>query len=98
MDTKKDFYEMRLDRIFSPNSNWKHRTLRTVFDPPSHEWSTTTMEEKLDILKKIAKAGENFRMLIREYKMRYNENGRKDIAGSVEDALIELLQYSITKE
>ena len=44
-------YQEIVDEIFG--SLYKHRTLRTLFDPNSSEWNETTIEKKLEILKKI---------------------------------------------
>ena len=44
-------YQEIVDEIFG--SQYKHRTLRTIFDPNSSEWNDTTIEKKLKILKKI---------------------------------------------
>ena len=44
-------YQEIVDEIFG--SYYQHRTLRTLFDPYSHEWNDTTIEKKLIILKKI---------------------------------------------
>ena len=92
-----NFYEARLDRIFGKGSMWKHRTLRTIFDPYSSEWSETNFEKKVEILEKAIAAGEDLEVLISDYKDRYLEQNRKDIANSVEDALIALLAYKLKK-
>ena len=44
-------YQSLMDEIFG--ANYKHRTLRTVFDPYSNEWSETNVDEKKSILQKI---------------------------------------------
>ena len=44
-------YQQQLDKIFGKGSLWKHRTLRTVFDPFSSEYDNTTIDKKLEILK-----------------------------------------------
>jgi hypothetical protein len=45
-------YQEKLDSIFGKGSLWRHRTLRTVFDPFSSEYDNTSIDEKLEILKK----------------------------------------------
>lgn len=45
-------YQQKIDKIFGKGSLWKHRTLRTLFDPNSSEYNQTTMEKKLEILQK----------------------------------------------
>lgn len=89
-----NYYEARIDRIFNC-SIYRHRTLRTVFDRWSSEWDQTTMDKKYEILTRILGAGEDLEMLIGEYKDRYLEQNRVDIARSVEEALIILLQYKL---
>lgn len=39
-------YQEKLDKIFGKGSLWKHRTLRTLFDPNSSEYNQTTMDKK----------------------------------------------------
>ncbi len=95
MKEEENFYEARMDKIFIKGSFWKHRTLRTIFDPPSFEWSETTMVKKIEILEKIVDAGEDLDKLIYEYKRRYNDQNRKDITSEVEGALAVLLQYKL---
>jgi len=43
-----------MDELFG--ANYKHRTLRTIFDPCSNEWSETNIDEKKSMLKKIFKS------------------------------------------
>ncbi|MFX8778222.1 hypothetical protein ABTM50_20380, partial [Acinetobacter baumannii] len=69
---EENFYEARLDRIFSKGTMWQHRTLRTVLDPYSSEWNETNFKKKLEILRKVIDAGEDLEGLIMEYKQRYN--------------------------
>lgn len=94
---KDNFYESRLDKIFSKGSLWKHRTFRTVFDPFSSEWNETDYEKKIEILKKVVAAGEDLEILIRDYKNRYHEQNRREISSSVETALAKLLEYQLEK-
>lgn len=90
-------YEERVDRIFTSGMAdlWEHRTLRTIFDPLSNEWSETEMEEKLQIVETITSSGENLNILILEYKDRYLAQGRKDIAEAVVMGLAEMLEFSV---
>lgn len=90
-----NYYEARLDRIFAKGYLWEHRTLRTVLDPFSSEWNETTFDKKIGILEKIVHSGENLKFLIDDYKRRYLEQNRRDIAIAVETALILLLQYKL---
>ena len=92
---EENYYENRLDKIFAKGSLWKHRTFRTIFDPPSSEWRHTSLQKKIEILERVVESGENLRKLIRDYKQRYFEQGRRDIAMEVETALTILLQYKL---
>ena len=95
MHTEREYYEKRMDKIFANESIWQHRTLRTIFDPFSHEWTQTTAEEKIAIIKTIEVNGESLVRLIHDYKERYEEKQRLDISDAVEQALVELLSYAV---
>lgn len=89
-------YQSLIDELFG--ANYKHRTLRTVFDPYSTEWTETNVEEKILILKKILDSKRiTLRELILSYKLYYSEElaNKKHVAESVEDSLIILLTKSI---
>jgi len=91
-----DNYQSLMDEVFG--SNYKHRTLRTVFDPYSNEWSETNVDEKKAILKKILESKKiTLNELIRSYKLYhlYEPTYIKHVAESVEDSLIFLLEESI---
>lgn len=64
-------YQEIIDKIFG--RNFKHRTLRTLFDCNSEEWYETSIAEKLDILRTIKKSEEiSLEDLILEYKIFYS--------------------------
>ena len=44
-------YQEIVKKIFG--SYYKHRTLKTLFEPNSSEWIETTLNQKLEILKQI---------------------------------------------
>ena len=88
-------YEDRMDKIFAHGQLWKHRTLRTIFDPGSSEWDNTTMDQKIEITKKIVCSGEDLYDLIFDYKDRYLEQDRRDISGRVTESVILLLSYNL---
>ncbi len=68
----KTTYQFVMDDIFG--YGYKHRTLRTLFDPGSHEWTETTMDEKISILQKIiAYKHIPLGIIIQEYKKYYRE-------------------------
>lgn len=91
-------YEARLDKIFSEGRLWKHRTMRTVFDPLSSEYSDTSLDQKIEILKKIVNNDFQLRRLISDYKERYIEQNRRDIASEVEKSLVVLLDHILKDE
>lgn len=92
-----DYYEERLDKIFAHGRIWPHRTFRTILDPYSNEWEETSMDRKLEILERAVASGESLQMLVFNYKCRYIEKNRKDIAGCVDTALARILEHQLTK-
>lgn len=88
MKTEENYYERRLDKLFGKGTIWRHRTFRTVLDPYSTEWTLTSIEKKLNYLELLINSGEDLAQFINEYEIRYLEQNRSDIAGSVKDALI----------
>lgn len=88
-------YQDKLDNIFAKGSLWKHRTLRTVFDPFSSEYDETTINEKLEILKKIKDNKIELSELIDDYKEFYSEENKPNVIKSVEYGLRILLVNAI---
>ena len=74
----------------------QHRTLRTCLDPGSSEWNDTTMEEKAEILKKVA-AVKDLYFIFLLYKKDYIEMGKPHVAKGLEDGITELLEYFLKK-
>jgi hypothetical protein len=86
----------RMDIIFAHGRIWKHRTLRTIFDPASKEWDSTTMSEKITILKKLHVAGEPLKNIVFEYHLFYkNESNSKDIMENVTQGLIQITEFML---
>lgn len=85
-------YQQQLDKIFSPGDLWKHRTLRTLFDPYSTEYQYTTMDEKTSILKTILDKGISLKVLIAAYKDFYIQENKPDVADTLEDGLVMVLE------
>lgn len=86
-------YQLIIDKLFG--NNYKHRTLRTVFDPYSTEWSDTKIDEKIAILKKILDSKEmSLKELINSYKIYYTESlaNKQYVVDSIEDSLIILTE------
>lgn len=89
-------YQQKLDKIFGKGSLWKHRTLRTLFDPFSSEYNQTTMEKKLEILNTIRESGIDINELIDEYKEFYTEENKIHVV-DVADEGLEILLKEETK-
>ncbi len=93
-------YRQRMNHIFTgdPNVPWQHASLRTLFDPVSHEWSETTMAEKADILRTIVASGESLWLLAGEYQEDYRNYGRPDIAEELVHGLSDLLEHVLKQQ
>ena len=92
----KKHYQERVDEIFG--SLYRHRTLRTLFDPNSSEWSDTTIEKKLEILKIILDSKKiDLPQLIYGYKTFYSKelSNKGHVLDSLEEGLSILLQNSL---
>src|SRR5690606_5208216 len=85
-------YQQQLDKIFSPGDLWKHRTLRTLFDPFSTEYKHTTMDEKTSILKTILDNGLSLKAIIPAYKDFYKQENKPDVVDALEDGLVRILE------
>lgn len=84
-------YQQKIDKIFAKGDLWKHRTLRTLFDPFSSEYDQTTMDKKVEILKTILDNNISLTDLIQEYKEFYFEENKRNVVDAVEDGLVNLL-------
>lgn len=85
-------YQKKLDKIFAKGNLWKHRTLRTLFDPYSSEYNHTIMERKLEILKTIKENGIDIDELIMDYKEFYTEENKIHVVDVADEGLKILLQ------
>jgi len=90
-------YQEKLDKIFGKGSLWKHRTLRTLFDPYSSEYENTTMDRKVEIIKIIIENDISLKKLILEYKEFYRKENKLNVVAAVEDGLTNLLAKTLTK-
>ena len=86
-------YEVRMDSLFGNGSMWRHRTLRTLFDPYSQEWKSTDLGQKIQMLKSITSSGESLLSLIYQFKDKYDQKDRRDISSSVDLALATILEH-----
>ncbi len=92
-------YQEIVDEIFG--RTYKHRTLRTIFDPFSSEWAETDMNKKIEILQIILNSRKiSLEQLIEGYKDYYTEEleNKRHVITSVEDSLIEILQHLLCKK
>jgi hypothetical protein len=89
-------YQQKLDKIFGKGSLWKHRTLRTLFDPNSSEYNQTRMDKKLEILNTIRENKIDLNELLDEYKEFYTEENKIHVV-DVADEGLEILLKEETK-
>ncbi len=92
---KKDYQEI-VDEIFG--EFYQHRTLRTLFDPGSEEWKQTTIDKKMEILKKILSLKKiTLPEIIRGYKYFYLHEieSKKHVVDALPDGLALLLERSL---
>ena len=85
-------YQEKVDKIFGKGSLWKHRTLRTLFDPNSSEYNQTTMDKKLEILKKIKENEIDLTDLLNDYKEFYKEENKIHVVDIADEGLEILLK------
>jgi hypothetical protein len=89
-------YQEKIDKIFGRGSLWKHRTLRTLFDPYSSEYNDTTLDRKLEILKTIRENKIDLKELIDNYKEFYTEENKIHVV-DVADEGLEILMKNLTE-
>lgn len=85
-------YQQKIDKIFGNGSLWKHRTLRTLFDPNSSEYNQTTMEKKLEILQTIKDNNIDLSELLNDYKEFYTEENKIHVVDVADEGLEKLLK------
>jgi hypothetical protein len=86
------YYQEKIDKIFGKGSMWQHRNLRTLFDPYSSEYSETTMDRKLEILKTIRENDIDLNELLNGYKEFYTEENKIHVVDVADDGLEILLR------
>ena len=85
-------YQEKIDKIFGKGSLWKHRTLRTLFDPYSSEYNQTTMDKKLEIMKTIKENEIDLTELLNDYKEFYTEENKIHVVDIADEGLEILLK------
>lgn len=88
-------YQEKIDEIFGKGCLWKHRTLRTLFDPYSIEYKDTSMAEKVEILNIILENKINLIELLNEYKEFYIEENKNHVADVADEGLKILIDSKI---
>lgn len=83
-------YQQKLDKLFANGSLWQHRTFRTVFDPYSSEYDNTSMEQKVEYVRKCNENDLSLDELIEGYKEFYRAENKQNVIKSLEDGLIRL--------
>ena len=89
-------YQEIVDEVFG--SLYKHRTLRTLFDPNSAEWDETTIDKKLEILKKLLHSDKaTLEEILNGYKYFYQYElvNKEHVINSLQDGLSILLTNSL---
>ena len=91
-------YQQKLDDIFGNGKLWKHRTMRTVFDPYSAEYNQTSIKKKLEIVKIITSNNIEITDLIREYKTFYRKENKQNVIDSLEEGILILFSNLLSEE
>jgi hypothetical protein len=89
-------YQEIVDEVFG--SYYRHRTLRTLFDPNSNEWTETTINEKLEILKTLLDSNKiDLDETLIGYKHFYQKElaNKSHVLNSLQDGLAILLSNSL---
>ena len=89
-------YQEVVDEIFG--SLYRHRTLRTLFDPSSTEWEETTIEKKIEILKQLLETGGmTLEEILSGYKHFYLKelSNKRHVVNSLQDGLTILLNKTL---
>ena len=89
-------YQERMDTLFG--EKWGHRTLRTLFDIGSEEWKETTLNRKIDIIKKIIESGENLQILYNQYQQYYTDelSNKEYVADRAYESLLFYTQHLVS--
>lgn len=89
-------YQDIVDEVFG--SMYRHRTLRTLFDPSSSEWDDTTIDKKLEILKTLLGSNKaTLDEILNSYKHFYQHelSNKGHVVNSLQDGLAILLTNSL---
>ena len=89
-------YQDIVDEVFG--SMYKHRTLRTLFDPGSTEWGETTIEKKIEILKKLLEtSGMSLEKILNGYKHFYLKElaNKGHVINTLQNGLSILLNHTL---
>lgn len=93
------YYHDIMDKVLGRNH--QHRSLRTIFDPYSHEWGETNMDQKVRILQKIVDSGKiSLSSLLLQIKIYYTTElaNKRYAIDSIDEAFAEILEYMLSKQ
>ncbi|WP_332025485.1 hypothetical protein [Kaistella sp.] len=93
------YYQEIADKVLGQYS--PHRTLRTVFDYLSDEWTRTTIDKKLEILEQMLDTGEiTLGFILNEYRHYYTEelSNKAYVVDAIEDSFEILLEHSLKRK
>lgn len=90
-------YQEKVDEIFK--SMHRHRTLRSLFDCLSHEWESTTFEQKEILLLKLFNSNKSIEFYIEGFQNFYrNEVAHKAYAANYVPQSLRLLVLNVKDE
>lgn len=72
-----------------------YTSLRTCLDPESEEWNQTTMQKKIDLLRKTIAKGHTLQELVIDYRAFYIDRKNIEVAQRSFDGLVELLNHTL---
>lgn len=76
----------------------KHRTLRSCLDPGSAEWEDATMEDRIEVLKRLVASGNSLQSIFLNYKLTYIEMNKTHVSNNLENGLAAVLQYLLEQQ
>lgn len=90
-------YQEKIDQIFKRVH--QHRTLRTLFDCLSHEWESTSFNEKETLLLKLLQSDKSIEFYIEGFQYFYrNEIANKAYAANYVPQSLRLLVLNVKDE
>lgn len=75
-----------------------YTSLRTCLDPESQEWNQTSVQKKIEILKKFLAKGHSLQELVIDYRAFYIAHQNIEVAQRAMDGLMELLNHFLREK